>query len=420
MAKDEILISQLFAGSYLEAGENIGHEFINLFAADDGNHYLYIPPNGIVGGHYVQDVIFVRNYKPGTVEVIAVASGLEPDPVPSPGEIEYAGLPLERLFRGNVYHDEEGEVIDDDYLRVTFQAQNLKAPAGNRRIFLTLDPESDSGGISNLNPEATAFTLYLDSTRKTIRNQSLRCYYSTENDARAYRALRDLIDEESLWAPHDEGIVLEGAGPRSAHVVAGAEPTLIEVIRKEDDELVFSNLLAYFFEYSHEGFREFAGSVLGIEDMDEIASIKRESKYNVDLWVESEKYVIVIENKIKSGINGITDSGGSQLEKYYQKAVGEAGRDRCRFFVFAPVYSSLDISQHNPEDAYRLIGYDQIYSFFADEDRRNRFYADSVHYQEFLKGLERHTKTMAELNFDTMRTRFLRRRSSMLLDSCSC
>ena len=33
----EILINQLFAGEYLNEGENIGHEVINLFRDDDGN-----------------------------------------------------------------------------------------------------------------------------------------------------------------------------------------------------------------------------------------------------------------------------------------------------------------------------------------------------------------------------------------------
>lgn len=46
MMNDEILINQLFAGTYLDEGKNIGHEVINLFKADDGNNYLYITPSG--------------------------------------------------------------------------------------------------------------------------------------------------------------------------------------------------------------------------------------------------------------------------------------------------------------------------------------------------------------------------------------
>lgn len=36
----EILISVLFSGTYLDEGSNIGHEIINFFPDDDGNRYL--------------------------------------------------------------------------------------------------------------------------------------------------------------------------------------------------------------------------------------------------------------------------------------------------------------------------------------------------------------------------------------------
>ncbi len=39
---EELLINQLFAGRYLDEGENIGHEVINLFKDDEGNNNLFI------------------------------------------------------------------------------------------------------------------------------------------------------------------------------------------------------------------------------------------------------------------------------------------------------------------------------------------------------------------------------------------
>ena len=38
MSSKEILINQLFAGRYLDEGENIGHEVINLFKDDKGDN----------------------------------------------------------------------------------------------------------------------------------------------------------------------------------------------------------------------------------------------------------------------------------------------------------------------------------------------------------------------------------------------
>ena len=92
----EILINQLFAGSYLSEGENIGHEIINLFQDDDGNNYLFITKNGIVKNHDVESVVFVQNIKAReTMEVIMKAVGLTPvnkDEITiSDGKILYVG-----------------------------------------------------------------------------------------------------------------------------------------------------------------------------------------------------------------------------------------------------------------------------------------------------------------------------------------
>ena len=75
MATGEILTNQLFAGRYLSEGGNIGHEVINLFEDDNGARYLYITPSGIVKGHDIEAVIFVRNVQARkTVEVIGTCS----------------------------------------------------------------------------------------------------------------------------------------------------------------------------------------------------------------------------------------------------------------------------------------------------------------------------------------------------------
>ena len=41
-----VLMLFMFRGSYLS--QKLGHEVINLFEADDGNHYIYVPPYGYV------------------------------------------------------------------------------------------------------------------------------------------------------------------------------------------------------------------------------------------------------------------------------------------------------------------------------------------------------------------------------------
>ena len=67
----EILINQLFAGSYLQEGTNIGHEIINIFRDDNDENYLFITPYGNVNGHDVDKVLFVQNIKAReTMEIV--------------------------------------------------------------------------------------------------------------------------------------------------------------------------------------------------------------------------------------------------------------------------------------------------------------------------------------------------------------
>lgn len=120
----EILINQLFAGSYLSEGENIGHEIINLFQDDDGNNYLFITKNGIVKNHDVESVVFVQNIKAReTMEVIMKAVGLTPVNKDEINSITYAGVRLVDIFKKNIYHGDKDMV--DVFDMVTYKAKKF-------------------------------------------------------------------------------------------------------------------------------------------------------------------------------------------------------------------------------------------------------------------------------------------------------
>ncbi|MGT2960611.1 PD-(D/E)XK nuclease family protein [Streptococcus caballi] len=95
----------------------------------------------------------------------------------------------------------------------------------------------------------------------------------------------------------------------------------LNIIRQEDSELAFSNMFAYFFNINRIAFSRFAKKVLSVEIQTDF-TIEREKK-NIDLLICDKNNVIVIENKIKSSINGINDRHDissdlvqSQLKKY--------------------------------------------------------------------------------------------------------
>ena len=383
----EILINQLFAGKYLEEGENIGHEVINLFKDDNGYNNLYITPSGSVSGHDIEAVFFVRNTsKRTTVEVIGVAMDINLISEDEVREIRYAGVPLDRIFNSNMYHGK----ADISTQHVTFRAKNLYIPS--RPVFITLDNDFTS----------EEYTLHLESNKKVIIPQGMRMYYSEENDSVAITQLRDLTENKELWNCDSTTKKLYPEG--SMHT---QESTFLEVIKKEDDENIFSNLFGYFFEYSHRGFQKFATEVLGITNMSLMFDLYRETKYRTDIWIESEDDIIVIENKINSGINGIKDDT-SQLDKYYKEAEKEAKNNskKTHYYIFAPDYANLDLTKYDVKSSYKMIEYSKIYSFFIKE--AEEYIADRI-FPDFIRGLKRHTLSLPELQFDTMRSRLLRK-----------
>ena len=171
MRNDEILINQLFAGSYLNEGANIGHEVINLFKDDNGQNYLYITPGGKVdSSHSVKSVIFVRNIEgKTTVEVIAKAEKLCPIDV-APNDVKYADTPISNVFSDNIYHGKS-----DSSIFFTYRTDKIRLPRKNTRILLTINDEFKPN-------DDTICLIRLHSNSKAISNQSGRKYYSAQDD----------------------------------------------------------------------------------------------------------------------------------------------------------------------------------------------------------------------------------------------
>ena len=76
--KSEIVLNRLFAGSFLD--DNIGHEIVNMYKADNGANYLYIQPYGTYHREHagkIGYVLLVRGISgKQTVEVLGLATGL--------------------------------------------------------------------------------------------------------------------------------------------------------------------------------------------------------------------------------------------------------------------------------------------------------------------------------------------------------
>ena len=72
----EVLVNHMYSGDYLENG-NLGHEVINLFKCDNGNHYIYAMSAGDYDtkSHFnnIKKVILVRNVDQYKAEILGIA-----------------------------------------------------------------------------------------------------------------------------------------------------------------------------------------------------------------------------------------------------------------------------------------------------------------------------------------------------------
>ena len=74
------MLNKMYVGEYISNEfDNIGHEFINLFQADNGKYYIYAMPYGNISNKHdnkIKTILLVRNCGKHTLEILAKAEGL--------------------------------------------------------------------------------------------------------------------------------------------------------------------------------------------------------------------------------------------------------------------------------------------------------------------------------------------------------
>ena len=156
--KKGIVLNRMYTGSYLSS--NLGHEVINMFPDDEGNHYMYLNATGDFSAEHVGKIgsMLLIKYagqdedgRPW-VEVLGYATGLEDiynpqnrkqsekDTVPcmrgykreskQMKEITYGGKPIHDIFKGSAQQD----------VLISYYATKLYVPKEDVKIFLRFAP----------------------------------------------------------------------------------------------------------------------------------------------------------------------------------------------------------------------------------------------------------------------------------------
>ena len=389
----EILLNRMYVGRYLK--ENVGHEIINLFRDDNGSNYIYVNPYGQLDKVHknIESILLVCGINAQTVEIIAKAVNLTPVLDNSlqrnsakkfqikyieKHNITYGGIHLHQILKYN-----EGN-NSDEVVYISFRAENIFYP--KQKIYLTTEETPNLDGKVFFLPETT------------FPKQSLHWTYGDGSEA--YKIIGKLLDDEELWETEN---MTQKISDIPEHTLRG-DFNFLKLIRNEYDELCYSNMFHYFLTQDKNLFQKFMKDVLGLTPAGNY-SIQRETAH-IDLLIQDEENIVVIENKIKSGINGIRhDIYGnvvqSQLSDYHKYAHANVrGREKS-FYIFAPNYNRIDLRNYEKSKDYKVLPYSVLYDFFSKHKVQNKYYDD------FLSALKLHTKEIDNSNFEVMQERFI-------------
>ncbi len=420
------IINRMYAGAFLE--NNIGHEVINLFSADDDSHYVYICDDGTINDKYndrVKAVVLTRMTE--TIhkqEILGIAIGLTQisrkekyasrtknlarqqeimEEYLKEHKIEYGGVPLPEIFAKNKWGS------DDEYggfYTMTFKAENVLIP--KKKIYLVDKEELISDDCFELK-------------ETNLRGQKLRRYIGSLDEPADYTTVTSLINRRDLWndKKKPEKIIFSVTKNK---IYEDAYFNYLDIIGRQDDENVFSNLIGYFLDNDGELLSKFCKEVLNIEDFSsEEYLLEREKNANgsrMDLYIEDENHAIVIENKIKSEINGTNERHNfngkliqSQLGEYYKYVEKIKNGRKSFYFILMPNYHKIDISKYESSKYYTKLYYSDIYEFFKKHASKN--IRDKAYYEDFIKALKRHAEDYYDDEYAEMKKRFIKR-----LDEC--
>lgn len=396
--KKSILINRMYVGEYLDT--YIGHEFINTYRSDNGNHYIYVNAYGLINKAHknsIDTVLLVRGINANVFEVLGYASGLELYLSNTAFDLRHESLSKaekEREYEAQIQRIRDEKIkYGNLYLDQLFDGQ----PNTTYITYRTNDYHSiRKGKVLRITDERNCEdndTIYIPGIN--FAKTSLHMYVDSDNKNDAFEAISSLLANSEYWEDSDttEPVRWKGVEPNF-------ECNILDVIRKREDELAFSNWLAFYLEEYRDIMISFASDVLGISALSEKYKVHREHE-NIDIYIDADSHLIVIENKIKSKINGVQgkrhDLTGeyvqSQLSKYYDYADKER-RDRpLKCYIFLPDYNYCDegLEKFVAHEEYTVIRYSTIYDFFL---KYNTDHPGIPYMDDFVKALKRHTKTV--------------------------
>ena len=470
-----IVLNAMYSGKYLN--ENMGHEIINLFKADkeidvDGvkyQNFIYLNPYGNFSSAYtgrVKDMLMVISVpKKNMFEVVGKATDLVDIFTPVTGfnpKLDDKKTPQQQKAENIVRSSQEEKIKDLKYggksllelfdkdkqqaIFVTFAAKSVCRP--KKRLFIKFLPPVKDG--VEINPPSyddrksdseDRFEVLLVSSRKA--NQSQKQYFDAASadaeEIEDVKMLKELMDDE-YWTTEkdcekdrekDREKIISTAASLKGKPLTFNKDTLFNICRIGDDELVFSNALAFYIEKYPRLFSEIF--CLGLNNMSDEQHVIIEREWNhIDIYVTVGNQRRIIENKIHSGINCSTaevaknmdknpeDKKESQLGRYWTavtkelKLTEDQADNFVKAFLLCPDYKYFELKYGENKkddfikgDKYTIIRYSELHKCLVNSDVYKEEDKPDRNFQDFVNALKKHSyKSIPELKYAEMEDQF--------------
>lgn len=328
-----LILNNMYVGGYLSVGKNIGHEVINLQRSIDGNFYIYLNSQGTIPINTIEkceknspiDVLMIRPMSGGVYKILGLAKDCKIDHNANSSNskkeiyikqnnINYKIKDMKFLL-GPIYTENRfrGKPEPETVL-YTFICNTIYIPVKDLYITNNKDVAQSNDTIYYF-PKTGNETLrqyYYDFDLNEMQKRKI--YKYKEND---YEYLN--TTNKKQW------VELDTLDLSDNNYKTISDENFYKRIRKDNDEVILSNSIISFL------------NLLGKENefIEKISSIKSEfnnplrEEFNIDLLFSNGNddnnnvtEIVIIENKLDSGINGSKKSNDvNSFEKHTKDVV---------------------------------------------------------------------------------------------------
>lgn len=337
-------------------------------------------------------------------------------------DLKYGGIPIYEIFKNNY--------LNDIAIYYSFCIDDNDKNAGlfkpNKDFYILFNTKKtefiNPTTTKNFNDNKVIITIE-KGIEKSFTRQKLK--FSNFDNKKQYdvieKALKYIIENEST--ANSNSLYKNDSNNKQ-----NKKYNYLNFIMKENEEQIFTNLLFRYLNYSNVFalFEKYLNKRFENKAFDEIDSdyrVHREvdlstakkilnlttkkkqwKKGRIDLLSIGNKNIVVIENKIKSGLNGTfkeNNKNYDQLDIYYNY-IETIKNKKKSYFIFVPNYQEKMIEEEICKKDkkiiknYKIITYSQIYDFFNSEEISKKFSnsekdIESTYYNEFMQNLYKHT-----------------------------